>query len=447
MRLLNRIYYRVQKAIGTGWHFLTQRLTPAGWLVVAGALLSLALTGDLDSTVTYEMFLFFTALLIAGLAGAFFYRARFEVRRELPRVGSVGQVFRYRVTVWNRSGKWQSGLILLEQQEDPRPGFESWLEWQQWIGRGARRFQFLRRRMVSFRRAQFGCGMVPGLAPGASADIEMECLPLRRGELRLLMVRVARQDPLGFFRSFANVRMEERVLILPRRYRIPDLILPGALRHQAGGVALASNIGRSDEFVSLREYRHGDPRRHIHWRSWARTGRPIVKEFADENFVRHALVLDTFEEDPLGGRLEEAVSVAASFGCSVLNQESLLDLLFVGDRAYCFTAGRGLAHAEQVMEILASVQRSAAHSFHSFQLMVQGHLNLVSGCICVLLQWDEQRQELVRKIKQSGVPLLALVLVQEGSNAEQDRASVPEAAGDLHFLELGKIQEMLMRIQ
>ena len=44
------------------------------------------------------------------------------------------------------------------------------------------------------------------------------------------------------------------------------------MRYQEGGVALAANIGRSEEFVALRAktYRHGDPLRHIHWRIWAK---------------------------------------------------------------------------------------------------------------------------------------------------------------------------------
>ena len=44
----------------------------------------------------------------------------------------------------------------------------------------------------------------------------------------------------------------------------------------------------------------------------------------------HALVLDTFTDEPHSEIFEEAVSVAASFACTVLTQESLLDLLFVG---------------------------------------------------------------------------------------------------------------------
>ena len=69
--------------------------------------------------------------------------------------------------------------------------------------------------------------------------------------------------------------------------------------------------------------------RRIHWRSWAKLGRPVVKEFQDEFFVRHALVLDTFTDPDDVQIFEEAVSIAASFACSIDTQESLLDLLFV----------------------------------------------------------------------------------------------------------------------
>ncbi len=134
------------------------------------------------------------------------------------------------------------------------------------------------------------------------------------------------------------------------------------------------------------------PLRHIHWRSWAKAGKPIVKEFEDEFFVRHALVLDTFDDEPHSEVLEEAVSVAASFACTVLTQESLLDLLFVGAQSYCFTAGRGLAHADQMLEILASVRACGDKPFATLEHLVLGHVSVVSGCICVLQKWDEARK-------------------------------------------------------
>ena len=69
-----------------------------------------------------------------------------------------------------------------------------------------------------------------------------------------------------------------------------------------------------------------------------------------------AAVLDTFDDEPQSEILEEAVSVAASFACAVLTQESLLDLLFVGPEAFSVTAGRGVGHVERMLEILAAVR-------------------------------------------------------------------------------------------
>jgi uncharacterized protein (DUF58 family) len=204
-------------------------------------------------------------------------------------------------------------------------------------------------------------------------------------------------------------------------------------------VALATNVGSSEEFVALRDYRHGDPLRHIHWRSWAKTGKPIVKEYEDEFFVRHALVLDTFDDEPNSDVLEEAVSVAASFACTILTQESLLDLLFVGNQSYCFTAGRGLAHADQMLEILASVKNCADKKFETLEQLVLNHSTAVSGCICVLQRWDDARKSLVTKLKALGVPLLVLIVVPRGGK-------ITEASEILHVLEVGKIEEGLARL-
>ena len=233
------------------------------------------------------------------------------------------------------------------------------------------------------------------------------------------------------------------MLILPKRYWLPPIALPGAMKYQQGGVALAANIGRSEEFVSLREYRRGDPLRHIHWRSWAKAGKPIVKEFEDEFFVRHALILDTFTDRPHSDLFEEAVSVAASFACTVLTQESLLDLLFVGPQAYCFTAGRGLAHADQMLEILASVRPCHEQPFDSLEHLVSNHASAVSGCICVLLAWDEERRRLVEKLKSLRLPVLVLVIRQPGETEPLEPGPMRDAPERLHALEIGRIEEQL----
>ena len=106
--------------------------------------------------------------------------------------------------------------------------------------------------------------------------------------------------------------------------------------------------------------------------------------------------------------------MAASFACTLPTQESLLDLLFVGPQSYCFTAGRGLAHVEQMLEILASVRACADQPFRALEHLVLSHVEAVSGCICVLVAWDEARREFIGKLKALGVPVLVLVIVPPG---------------------------------
>jgi uncharacterized protein (DUF58 family) len=282
--------------------------------------------------------------------------------------------------------------------------------------------------------------------PHGESEARVEIFPLRRGVLHFTGVTVARPDPLGLFRSFVKVDAPQSVLILPRRYSLPAIALPGALRYQEGGVALAANVGSSEEFVALRDYRPGDPLRHIHWRSWAKVGKPIVKEYEDEFFVRHALVLDTFDEEPNSEILEEAVAVAASFACTIVTQESLLDLLFVGNQSYCFTAGRGLAQPDQMLEILASVKNCADKEFETLEHLVLNHISAVSGCICVLQRWDEARREFITKLKALGVPLLVLIIVPPGGGISGAGGSLVDAVGTLHVLEVGKIEEGLRKL-
>jgi uncharacterized protein (DUF58 family) len=303
-----------------------------------------------------------------------------------------------------------------------------------------------RRRTSPFRLVNLKEAEVPPLLPGGETEVRVELTPLRRGILRFNGVTLARPDPLGLFRSFAKTPAVQTVLILPKRHPLPPIALPGTMRYQEGGVALAANVGRSEEFVALRDYRHGDPMRHIHWRSWAKTGKPIVKEFEDEFFVRHALVLDTFDDEPQSELLEEAVSVAASFACAVLTQESLLDLLFVGNQSYCFTAGRGIAHADQMLEILASVANCADKKFETLEQLVLNHISAVSGCICVLQRWDDARKSFIAKLRTLDIPLLVLVVVRPGE-PKPDAGPLRNEPDRFHVLEIGRIAEQLARLQ
>jgi len=441
------ILYRLYRVFSGLRYWATRRFAPPGLAIFAGVILSAMFGLDTENTVAYQAFTLLASLLAVAVCFGWFFKLRFAATRLLPRFGTVGHPLRYRVLVKNLTSKTQRGLTLLETLADTRPSFREWRAAQIADAKLAQSFRVSERRRANpFKVATVKNAAVPPLPPNQDAEVQLEILPLRRGGLRFTGLTLARTDPFGLFRAFRRAPVPQTVLVLPKRYAVPPLALPGAMKYQDGGVALASNVGQSDEFVALREYRRGDPLRHIHWRSWAKTGKPIVREFEDEFFVRHALVLDTFTDQPHSEIFEEAVSVAASFACTLPSQESLLDLLFVGVQAFCFTSGRGLAHADQMLEILASVQACPDRPFRELEHLVLHHIGAVSGCICVLLAWDEPRRNFVEKIKLLGLPLLVFLIVPPGA-AAPDPGPLRDTPGSFKVLETHRIEQALAALR
>ena len=448
MNLVLKLIYRADRLVSGSTYWTLRRFTRTGQALLV-ALLSAAFMGlDTEGSVGYQAFTLLLALLLVAVLSGFRFPSRFTVERGLPRFGTVGQTLRYGIVVQSLSPHPLSGLALIEDLADPRPRFGEWKDYKLDETRHVRPFRLNRRvGPKPFKFATIKEVAVPTLVRNQTAEVSVEFTPLRRGIVHFAGVTLARPDPFGLFRALRRLPLSASMMILPRRYGLPPLALPGAMQYQPGGVALATNIGRSDEFVALRDYRRGDPLRHIHWRSWAKTGKPIVKEFADEFFVRHALILDTFTERPHSECFEEAVSVAASFACTLLTQESLLDLLFVGPQAYSFTTGRGLAHADQMLEILASVRPCHTQPFGLLEQLVLNHSGSVTGCICVLLAWDEPRRQLVEKLKILRLPVLVLVIQPPGETQPLDPGPLRDQPDRLHALEIGRIQEQLARLR
>jgi uncharacterized protein (DUF58 family) len=441
--------FRVYSAFG---FWLRRRFTKAGLLVLAGVIVTGA-RFDTNLSVGYQAFCLLFGLLLLAFFGSTRTRMRFSAQRMLPRLASVGTPVTYRIAIKNLTRRALRNAYLIENIADPRPTLQDFaaipepLEQQRnWLDRtyGFYRWRWLLRRNLHGSLEEQPVPMVP--AQGR-AEVAMELRPTRRGVMRFEGLTLSSPEPFGLCRTFVKCSLPQTLLILPKRYWLPPIALPGTMKYQAGGMALASSVGESEEFMALRDYRPGDPPRRIHWRSWAKMGRPIVKEFEDEFFVRHALILDTFCEPPEGDLFEEAVSVAASFACSLQTQDSLLDLLFVGPQAFCFTIGRGLAHTEQMLEILASVQPCHEQTFNTLLRLVLEHSGVVSGCVCVFLHWDASRKELVDRLLGLSVPVLVLVIVRDGGSAELDPGPMRACPDCFHALEVSKIAEQLASLE
>ena len=422
---MRRFIYRSLRIASTLDHWLRERLTPAGWLALGMAAATAAAGLDTNQTVTYRAFTFLAALLllswIVSLFFPLFFNRRLEASRELPRYATAGEPCAYRVVVANRGGRALAGASVLERFRDPRPGYEEWQrtrepgeERRNWWDRsvGYFRWRWLIERRLPRDAAP---GELPLLGPGERQELRLSFTPRRRGRIEMAGLTIGRSDALGLVRGLARVPLAARLIALPRRYRLPEIVLPGRRKFQPGGVSLAASVGDSEEFLALRDYRPGDPLQRVHWKSYARTGRPVVKEYQDEFFERHALVLDTGTLKGEDAAFEDAIALAASFVYTIDTHECLLDLLFVDAGVRTYTAGRGQIQSGQMLEALSAVAPSEPGAFANLARAVVGRRDSLSSVILILLAWDEERRKLAATLQASGAEVRALLVCAKGA--------------------------------
>lgn len=437
-----RLSWRILTAIAAVNRFFLRRFTLAGRVVLVAAGAAAMLGVDTERSMTYQAFALLLAFVVVGWGGTFGFRPAFRVTRTIPRTATAGEPFSYSLRIDNLTQRPLTGLVALDNPSDPRPSLREFVESgpppgaRSFIARasGYRRWRWLVSRHEIAATVPLPVG---DLHAAGTIEVSAALTPQRRGHLRLESVTLARCDPLGLVQTCVDIERHDAVVVLPRRYRLPEIDLPGARRFQRGGVASAGSVGDSEEFLALREYRPGDPLQRVHWKSFARLGEPVVKEYQEEFFQRHLLVLDTFGEPNAAARFEEAVSVAASYAATIDTRECLLDLMFVGAHPHCITAGRGIASSLRLLETLAGASLSPGGSFAQLARAVDARRGDHAGAIVVLLDYDETRAEFLRRLRAHGTSVLAWVLVEPGMRA-------PAQTSSLRVLEVGRVQQGLM---
>jgi hypothetical protein len=68
---------------------------------------------------------------------------------------------------------------------------------------------------------------------------------------------------------------------------------------------------------------------------------------------------------------------------------------------------------------------------------------LLSGCICVFLEWDDARKRLIDLLRKIGCPVLVLVLTDNQNSAASDPGPMMDNPAGLRFIETGKVREGL----
>lgn len=259
-------------------------VSPLGWIVALGALAS----GAAAAVLGWAELTYLALTLASGLGVAAFFligRASYRVGIELtPRRVVAGERAFGRLLVTN-SGSRRSSPGRLELP----------------VGRGQAEFD------------------IPALAVGAEHE-ELFAVPTEHRAVITAGPAIAvRGDQLGLLRRRVRWAEPVELFVHPRTV----LLAPSAagLVKDLEGQTTRTITSNDLAFHTLRPYEPGDDRRYIHWRTTARTGTIMVRQF--EETRRSDLVvlhhgerrawLDPDSDDP-ESEFELGVSIAASVG-------------------------------------------------------------------------------------------------------------------------------------
>lgn len=256
--------------------WLGETVRPAGWLLLGTLAVGIVLGATQGWVEAWVVAMIAAALLVMSvpfLAGGHDYRVKLTLERDRVVAGTdIGGL----ISITNRSRRFSlPGIIDIP------------------VGAG----------LVEAH--------VPLLMPEAEHRQELTIGARRRGVVTVGPMTIGRGDPVGVLRREVSWPQVERVYVHPVTTPIPGT--SAGLIKDLEGSATKDIVNADLSFHAIRDYAPGDSRRHIHWKSTAKTGVLMVRQYEETRRATVAVILDLgtaeYADDDA---FEMGVSAAAS---------------------------------------------------------------------------------------------------------------------------------------
>ncbi len=269
-----------------------------------------------------------------------------------------------------------------------------------------------------------------------SSRIEVPLTFARRGVYALGPAEVRVADPFGLLRFARRDGETTEVVVYPQVYELRGFPLRGG-NVEAG--TTGSRGRRGEEFANLREYRRGDDKRHIHWKSLARTGELFVKEFSLQAPRRHTVALDLRREGlrTQEDEIEDAVSAAASVLAHLAREGLPFRLLDTGRSVRDTGFESDDDSYWEAMRLLATARADGVR--HLGEIVLRERAGLGEGVVLVSRTRDAELPHCVRKLRELGLSVIVVALAthtyrtprMSGDAAQGREAEFLESVGRL----------------
>ncbi len=273
-------------------------------------------------------------VLVAASAAWLLVRPRVEIERELwPDRVAAGEVAYGRVKVRNLSSRPSAGFVAHEQ---------------------------------------FGAELldvaVPRLPPGERVSQAYRLPTARRGVVPVGPMRIGRADPLGLVDSEQRHGDVLTLWVHPRHVDVAPQ--PSRFTRSLEGPSSDTSPQGSITFHAVREYVRGDDLRKVHWRSTARTGTLMVRQYVDTSLPDVTLALDstvTGGADLLEVRLEVAASLLLA---STVRH---FPVRLVGTGGLDVASRGGGNSSQELLDVLAALEPDDGALADALNALSRGH--------------------------------------------------------------------------
>lgn len=246
-------------------------------------------------------------------------------------------------------------------------------------------------------------------------DIRTRCL--QRGRYRLGTLDVKFTDPLGFLSLSRRLGNNREITVYPAVLNLPLFDVVPRIEPGLGPQRrLVSEVGPGASRV--REYTSGDSLRHIHWRSTARTGKLMVKEFdpdpSNYAFQDVWLVLDMNRDIQTGEGIETTeeymITVAASLAKKYIKGGKRVGLIASGERPCLHLPEAGDQHLQGIMRSLAVVKAGGEVTLDTLLTSESGLFDANSALITIAPSGSRGIAVPLRRIMNRGSFVISVLL-------------------------------------
>ena len=275
---------------------------------------------------------------------------------------------------------------------------------------------------------EHGGEMVISLPRASYGEWTLSTLCTQRGKFSLGPLAVVSSDPLGIFQKRRWHGEPQPFTVYPAvvdlpRFALPSSDLPGdATSRQHSLVVTPAASG-------IRDYMPGDSYSRVHWRSTARMGRLMVKEFEQEESAKVWIVLD------MEGRVhrglgpesseEYAVTAAASIAHKYLQRGLPVGLTVAGNISIELPPKPGMNQSDLIMEALAEIKAEGSTPLGDLLRDNETVFNRYCTLVIIAPTPEEPWLGPVRRLSQKRVQSTAVLLDADSFGPSVNGQSAP----------------------